>query len=329
MAPEILFMRDSGGYTAKADLWSVGCIAFELLHGRAPYGSAPRSTEADLRRDIADDRRFVRDPPPALSEACRELVGRLLQRRPEARLGYEEFFEHRWLARRGSGSSGGGGGGGSTGGGGGGGGGGGAQAGQQRIIAKKYVLVPGSPIGEGSFAAVSEPPRPRARACLPRPARGRAGGAPRSLRVGCFSVRMAERGGGGGAGGGGQVFKGRHQDTDEPVAIKEISLSKIRRRSPELAARHQQNLRNETECLRSLNHPNIVRLLGEAASSRLRRPCARARGQYARRGGGASVRRRSLFLLLGALFLLSCGAGTAAMRRLARVAAPRGGSGRS
>jgi serine/threonine protein kinase len=60
----------------------------------------------------------------------------------------------------------------------------------------------------------------------------------------------------------GQVYKGKHQDTDEPVAIKEVSLSKVRRRSPEFAARHQQNLRNETECLRSLNHPNIVRLLG-------------------------------------------------------------------
>ncbi len=143
MAPEILF-RASGGYTAKADLWSVGCIAFELLHGRAPYGSAPRSTEADLRRDIADDRRYARDPPPALSEACRELVGRLLQRRPEARLGYEEFFDHRWLVRRSSGSSGSGGSGGP----------GGAAAAQQRVIAKKYILLPGNPIGEGSFAAV-------------------------------------------------------------------------------------------------------------------------------------------------------------------------------
>ena len=83
-------------------------------------------------------------------------------------------------------------------------------------------------------------------------------------------------------GGGGQVYKGRHQDTDEPVAIKEVSLSKVRRRSPEFAARHQQNLRNETECLRSLSHPNIVRLLGAppltaAAAAAAARPPAAAR----------------------------------------------------
>ncbi len=68
--------------------------------------------------------------------------------------------------------------------------------------------------------------------------------------------------------GGGQVYKGRNQETDEAVAIKEVSLSKIRRRSPEFAARHQQNLRNETECLRSLNHPNIVKLYGAPAPPR-------------------------------------------------------------
>jgi serine/threonine protein kinase len=29
MAPEVLF-KESGGYDGKADLWSVGCIVFEL-----------------------------------------------------------------------------------------------------------------------------------------------------------------------------------------------------------------------------------------------------------------------------------------------------------
>ena len=150
MAPEILF-NARGGYTAKADLWSVGCIAFELLHGRAPYGSAPRSTEVDLRRDIAEDRRYARDPPQALTEPCRDLVGRLLQRRPEARLGYDEFFEHRWLSRRASGGSGSGSG---SGGGGAAAGGAAAAAAAQRVVAKKYVILPGSPLGEGSFATV-------------------------------------------------------------------------------------------------------------------------------------------------------------------------------
>lgn len=142
MAPEILF-NARGGYTAKADLWSVGCIMFELLYGRAPYGSAPRSTEADLRRDITEDKRFAREPPPSLSEACRELLEGLLRRDPTDRIAYEGLFDHSWL-----------------------GGGGGAQPapgpvtvanrGRGVLISGKYVMSKAL-LGEGSFATVSCP----------------------------------------------------------------------------------------------------------------------------------------------------------------------------
>ena len=59
-----------------------------------------------------------------------------------------------------------------------------------------------------------------------------------------------------------QVYKGTNEETGEAVAIKEVSWLKLRRRSPDLMERHQQNLRNEMECLQSLDHPNIVKLLG-------------------------------------------------------------------
>jgi hypothetical protein len=55
---------------------------------------------------------------------------------------------------------------------------------------------------------------------------------------------------------------------------------KIRRRSPDLIERHQQNLRNEMECLQSLDHPNIVKLLGPRAPRRQSRLRARSRARY-------------------------------------------------
>jgi serine/threonine-protein kinase ULK/ATG1 len=34
MAPEILKGQD---YTSKADIWSLGCVLFELLYGQCPF----------------------------------------------------------------------------------------------------------------------------------------------------------------------------------------------------------------------------------------------------------------------------------------------------
>jgi serine/threonine protein kinase len=197
MAPEILF-NARGGYTAKADLWSVGCIAFELLHGRAPYGSAPRSTEADLRRDIAEDRRFARDPPPALTEPCRDLLEGLLRRDPAERL-------------------------------------------PSRTRACSTTRGSAPPARRGRRAGAGR--------------RGRGGG---GLSAGRYAMSKALLGEGSFA----TVYRGSDEETGGAVAVKKVSWMKIRWRSPELIERHQQNLRNKMECLQSLDHPNIVKLLG-------------------------------------------------------------------
>eukprot|EP00284_Hemiselmis_tepida_P010491 CAMPEP_0174918960 /NCGR_PEP_ID=MMETSP1355-20121228/3395_1 /TAXON_ID=464990 /ORGANISM="Hemiselmis tepida, Strain CCMP443" /LENGTH=274 /DNA_ID=CAMNT_0016164165 /DNA_START=28 /DNA_END=849 /DNA_ORIENTATION=+ len=73
MAPEIL-TRDSGGYDAKADLWSVGCVLFELLMGKQPYGSKAGS-HLELMEDIKADRKYRPEPPIRLSAACDALLG--------------------------------------------------------------------------------------------------------------------------------------------------------------------------------------------------------------------------------------------------------------
>ena len=50
MAPEVLF-KESGGYDGKADLWSVGCILFEMVNTRQPFGWEARDLE-ELKHDI-------------------------------------------------------------------------------------------------------------------------------------------------------------------------------------------------------------------------------------------------------------------------------------
>ncbi|XP_022983329.1 serine/threonine-protein kinase ATG1c-like [Cucurbita maxima] len=89
MAPEIMQLQK---YDAKADLWSVGAILFQLVTGRTPFTgnnqiqllqNIVKSTELHFPSDIND-----------LSFDCKDLCRKLLRRNPVERLTFEEFFKH-------------------------------------------------------------------------------------------------------------------------------------------------------------------------------------------------------------------------------------------
>ncbi|KAL3920324.1 MAG: hypothetical protein SGILL_003320 [Bacillariaceae sp.] len=86
MAPEIL---QHHRYDAKADLWSVGTVLFEMIAGRPPFNG---ENHIDLLRNI--QRKAVRLPPDVrVSKACVNLLRLLLNRNPLSRAGFKEFFE--------------------------------------------------------------------------------------------------------------------------------------------------------------------------------------------------------------------------------------------
>lgn len=76
-------------YDAKADLWSVGTVLFEMIAGRPPFNG---ENHIDLLRNI--QRKAVRLPPDVrVSKACVNLLRLLLNRNPLSRAGFKEFFE--------------------------------------------------------------------------------------------------------------------------------------------------------------------------------------------------------------------------------------------
>lgn len=86
MAPEIL---QHHRYDAKADLWSVGTVLFEMIAGRPPYNG---ENHIDLLRNI--HKKAVRLPPDVrVSQPCVNLLRILLARNPLLRAGFKEFFE--------------------------------------------------------------------------------------------------------------------------------------------------------------------------------------------------------------------------------------------
>lgn len=85
MAPEILKFQK---YDAKADLWSVGTILYEMVVGKPPYGGA---NHVQLLANI--ERLDLRFPSQIeLSAPCKRLLIGLLQRKPASRMGFDEFF---------------------------------------------------------------------------------------------------------------------------------------------------------------------------------------------------------------------------------------------
>ncbi|KAK7350054.1 hypothetical protein VNO77_08119 [Canavalia gladiata] len=95
MAPEIMQLQK---YDAKADLWSVGAILFQLVTGRTPFTG---NNQIQLLQNIMKptELQFPSDNP-SLSSECKDLCQKLLRRNPVERLTFEEFFNHPFLSQK-------------------------------------------------------------------------------------------------------------------------------------------------------------------------------------------------------------------------------------
>ena len=86
MAPEILMGKR---YDAKADLWSVGTVLFEMIAGKPPFHG---ENHMDLLNNI--QRKAVRLPADVrVSHECVKLLKILLDRKPATRADFKAFFE--------------------------------------------------------------------------------------------------------------------------------------------------------------------------------------------------------------------------------------------
>ncbi|KAM7276910.1 hypothetical protein ACFE04_018776 [Oxalis oulophora] len=93
MAPEIIQNKK---YDAKADLWSVGAVLFQLVTGKPPYdGNNP----TQLFRNIlaSTEPRFPEGSLEELHPDCVDLCKSLLRQDPVQRITFNEFFAHKFL----------------------------------------------------------------------------------------------------------------------------------------------------------------------------------------------------------------------------------------
>ncbi|KJZ72849.1 Serine kinase ATG1 [Hirsutella minnesotensis 3608] len=89
MAPEILRYER---YDAKADLWSVGTVLYEMVTGRPPFRAR---NHVELLRKIEAAEDVIKFPREVvISSDMKALVRGLLKRSPVERMSFENFFAH-------------------------------------------------------------------------------------------------------------------------------------------------------------------------------------------------------------------------------------------
>ena len=91
MSPEML---RSQPHTYKVDIWALGILLYEMLHGSSPFRAPnPKS----MLRLISENRYSVGNH---VSVSARELIARILQEDPEARPSINDILKSQWVQQR-------------------------------------------------------------------------------------------------------------------------------------------------------------------------------------------------------------------------------------
>lgn len=89
------------GYNHSVDWWTLGVLMYVLLTARQPFSSPKTQDPMEVMRRIVDDRWPVKYPP-YMSPAAKDLIMRLLERKPAKRIGMlqgraADIKQHKWF----------------------------------------------------------------------------------------------------------------------------------------------------------------------------------------------------------------------------------------
>lgn len=89
MAPEIIKQTT---YDNKADIWSLGILLYELLHGKVPFDGSNLSEKCN---NILNYQNIKFDYH--ISDKSKDLISKILKKHPHERIDFNGIFTHSWV----------------------------------------------------------------------------------------------------------------------------------------------------------------------------------------------------------------------------------------
>jgi serine/threonine protein kinase len=88
ICPEMVLKKD---YDYNVDLWCLGILCYEFVTGSPPFESNER--KETFRLICKGEVKF----PSHLSNECRDLIRKLLNKNPKERLSLKDVINHNWI----------------------------------------------------------------------------------------------------------------------------------------------------------------------------------------------------------------------------------------
>jgi serine/threonine protein kinase len=95
MSPEVLIGHNEA--TPKIDVWALGCLLYGMITGKLPF----RSSDKDIMKKMIIEQQISinRKDFPGVTEECKDLIEKMLDKDPYQRIGIREIFEHSWISK--------------------------------------------------------------------------------------------------------------------------------------------------------------------------------------------------------------------------------------
>ena len=93
--PEIIRQQP---YDYSVDIWTIGVLLYELLHGYSPFGNSEKNNSDEIIRNIIIDK-YIIDDKLNLSDECIDLIKKLLEFDCEKRIKIQQILTHPWILK--------------------------------------------------------------------------------------------------------------------------------------------------------------------------------------------------------------------------------------